>query len=142
MAILLPPPGTDVFRPFTRESLAEIKRLEEERKKAVEAAEVEIHDEEEPLAPNVDLEAGKSLPLIFGDPPPKLLNTPLEDIDPFYKAQNVSLLNTQLQGTLVFNELEFWPIFCCLPYMPLIYDRMTSILLQHGGSISENMQFL
>lgn len=103
MAILLPPPGTDVFRPFTRESLAEIKRLEEERKKAVEAAEVEIHDEEEPLAPNVDLEAGKSLPLIFGDPPPKLLNTPLEDIDPFYKAQNTFIVITKGNTIYRFN---------------------------------------
>ena len=88
MATLLPPPGTDVFRPFTRESLAEIERLEVERKKA---AEVEGSEEGEPAAPHADLEAGKSLPLIYGDPPPELLNTPLEDLDRFYKSQNVSL---------------------------------------------------
>lgn len=88
MAILLPPPGTHAFRPFTQESLAEIKRLKEERKKA---AEVEGHEEEEPDVPNADLEAGKSLPMIYGDPPPDLLNTPLEDLDPFYKSQKVSV---------------------------------------------------
>lgn len=92
MATLLPPPGTNAFRRFTKESLVEIERLAEERKKA---AEVEGH-EEEPLAPNADLEAGKSLPLIYGDPPPELLNTPLEDLDPFYKPQKVSLSTSVL----------------------------------------------
>lgn len=87
MATLLPPPIIYALRPFTRESLAEIERREEERKKA---AEVEGHEEQEPAAPNADLEAGKNLPMIYGDPPPELLNTPLEDLDPFYKAQKVS----------------------------------------------------
>eukprot|EP00064_Thunnus_orientalis_P016225 superscaffoldBa00003166_g16289 len=88
MATLLPPPGIDVFRRFTQESLAEIERLQEEVKKAA-AVEDHIHDheEEEKPTPHADLEAGKSLPMIFGDPPPELLNTPLEDLDPFYKAQ-------------------------------------------------------
>ncbi|GAA6214560.1 sodium channel protein type 4 subunit alpha A-like [Lates japonicus] len=89
MATLLPPPGTDAFRPFTQKSLAEIERLKEERKKA---AEVEGHDEEEPAGPSVDLEAGKNLPMIYGDPPPELLNTPLEDLDPFYKAQKTFIV--------------------------------------------------
>ncbi|KAK7919343.1 hypothetical protein WMY93_010627 [Mugilogobius chulae] len=92
MAILLPPPGTELFRPFTQESLEEIKRLEEESKKA---AAVEGHEEEDSEGPNPDLEAGKSLPLIFGDPPSELLNTPLEDIDPFYKAQKTFIVVTK-----------------------------------------------
>ncbi|NXX81519.1 SCN4A protein, partial [Urocolius indicus] len=36
-----------------------------------------------------DLEAGKNLPLIYGDPPPELLGTPLEDLDPFYQDKKV-----------------------------------------------------
>lgn len=87
MATILPPRGTAAFRRFTRESLAEIERLEKERKRA---AEVEGHKEEEPSAPNRDLEAGKNVPMIYGDPPPEFLNTPLEDMDPYYKAQKVS----------------------------------------------------
>ncbi|NXU22531.1 SCN4A protein, partial [Thalassarche chlororhynchos] len=35
--------------------------------------------------PSSDLEAGKNLPLIYGDPPLELIGTPLEDLDPFYK---------------------------------------------------------
>lgn len=87
MATILPPPGTAMFRHFTPQSLAKIERLKEETKNA---AEVGAHEEEEPPAPNPDLEAGKSLPMIYGDPPAELLSTPLEDLDPFYKAQKVS----------------------------------------------------
>ncbi|NXY14967.1 SCN4A protein, partial [Atrichornis clamosus] len=39
--------------------------------------------------PSSDLEAGKNLPLIYGDPPPELIGTPLEDLDPFYKDKKV-----------------------------------------------------
>ncbi|XP_076615923.1 sodium channel protein type 4 subunit alpha A [Chaetodon auriga] len=100
MATLFPPPGTDAFRRFTQESLAEIERLKEERKKA---AEVGGHEEEEPMAPNADLEAGKCLPLIYGDPPPELLNTPLEDLDPFYKAQKTFIVITKGNTVFRFN---------------------------------------
>lgn len=41
--------------------------------------------------PASDLEAGKPLPFIYGEPPHELLNVPLEDIDPFYQSQKVSL---------------------------------------------------
>ncbi|NXQ99305.1 SCN4A protein, partial [Sagittarius serpentarius] len=41
--------------------------------------------------PSSDLEAGKNLPLIYGDPPLELIGTPLEDLDPFYKDKKISL---------------------------------------------------
>lgn len=88
MAPLLPRRGTDAFRRFTQESLAEIERLKAE---SADAAGVGGPKGEEPTAPNADLEAGKSLPMIYGDPPSELLNTPLEDLDPFYQAQHVSV---------------------------------------------------
>lgn len=76
-----------MFRRFTPQSLAKIERLKEETKTATE---VGAREDEEPPAPNADLEAGKGLPRIYGDPPAELLSTPLEDLDPFYKAQKVS----------------------------------------------------
>lgn len=91
MAPLLPRRGADAFRPFTQESLAEIERLKEEATKKAAAVEGHAGKEEEPAAPNAGLEAGKSLPMIYGDPPSEMLNTPLEDLDPFYNAQHVSL---------------------------------------------------
>uniref|UniRef100_A0A8C6PZI9 Sodium channel protein n=1 Tax=Nothobranchius furzeri TaxID=105023 RepID=A0A8C6PZI9_NOTFU len=99
MATLLPCPGTDVFRPFTRESLVEIERLAEERRNA---AQVEKEDGE-PEAPHRDLEAGKNLPLIYGDPPPERLNTPLEDLDPFYKTHKTFIVITKGNTIYRFN---------------------------------------
>ncbi|KAM9424716.1 sodium channel protein type 4 subunit alpha A [Pholidichthys leucotaenia] len=100
MATLLPRTGTDAFRPFTQESLVKIKRLKEERKKA---AEVEGHEEEEPLGPNADLEAGKNLPMIYGDPPPEMLNIPLEDLDPFYQAEKTFIVVSKGNTIYRFN---------------------------------------
>lgn len=47
--------------------------------------------EEDLPKPASDLEAGKPLPLIYGDPPPEFLNTPLEELDPFYQSKKVFL---------------------------------------------------
>ncbi|KAK7123093.1 hypothetical protein R3I94_020015 [Phoxinus phoxinus] len=81
---------TDLYtlRKFTPESLAEIDRLIQERSTRGEVDGAE----EEPLAPSNDLEAGKCLPMIYGEPPKDLLNTPLEDLDPFYKAQKTFIV--------------------------------------------------
>ncbi|XP_033974995.1 sodium channel protein type 4 subunit alpha A [Trematomus bernacchii] len=113
MAPLLPPRGTNAFRPFTRELLAEAERLKEERQKA----DVEGHDEEEPTAPSADLEAGKSLPMIFGDPPSELLNTPLEDLDPFYKAQNTFIVITK--GNTIYSMFIMLTIVLNCAFMTL-----------------------
>lgn len=49
--------------------------------------------QQDDLRPASDLEAGKPLPFIYGDPPPELLNTPLEELDPFYQSQKVCLVD-------------------------------------------------
>ncbi|XP_023263513.1 sodium channel protein type 4 subunit alpha A-like [Seriola lalandi dorsalis] len=101
MATLHPPPSIYAVRPFTQKSLAEIERLKEEREKA---AEVEVgQEEQEPAVPNADLEAGKNLPMIYGDPPPELLNTPLEDLDPFYEAQKTFIVISKGNTIYRFN---------------------------------------
>lgn len=41
--------------------------------------------------PARDLEAGKPLPFIYGEPSPEHLNTPLEELDPHYQTQKVWL---------------------------------------------------
>lgn len=92
MAHLLSHAGTDAFHRFTPESLAECERLkaQEDAEEAQRKAEnIEIPEEELPK-PSKDLEAGKSLPFIYGDPPPELLNIPLEELDPYYKSKKVS----------------------------------------------------
>nr|XP_061807408.1 sodium channel protein type 4 subunit alpha A-like isoform X1 [Nerophis lumbriciformis] len=106
MAALLPPPGADAFRLFTRQSLAEIERLQAERRKK--AARIEGHDEaeeeeEEVTVANADLEAGKNLPWIYGDPPEGMINTPLEDLDPFYKGQKTFIVISKGNTIYRFN---------------------------------------
>lgn len=101
-----------MFRPFTQQSLVEIERLQEERKRAPVA---EGPLEEEPAAPNADLEAGKSLPLIYGEPPEELLNTPLEDLDSFYFPTHKvcqPLFHFQESGASVLNPAT--PRLCFL----------------------------
>ncbi|XP_036420007.1 sodium channel protein type 4 subunit alpha B isoform X3 [Colossoma macropomum] len=94
MARLLPHTDTDAFRRFTPESLVEIERrmaeeaAEQERRKALN---IEIPEEDLPK-PSIDLEAGKALPFIYGDPPPELLNIPLEELDPYYKAKKTFIV--------------------------------------------------
>lgn len=91
MAQLVLPPGPDSFRPFSRESLRAIEeRIREESQKK--PKEKRAKDDENAPKPNGDLEAGKILPFIYGDVPPELVSTPLEDMDPYYKNQKVSLV--------------------------------------------------
>ncbi|XP_045153955.1 sodium channel protein type 2 subunit alpha [Echinops telfairi] len=81
---VLVPPGPDSFRFFTRESLAAIEqRIAEEKAKRPKQERKDEDDENGPK-PNSDLEAGKSLPFIYGDIPPGMVSEPLEDLDPFY----------------------------------------------------------
>ncbi|MCI4387266.1 hypothetical protein PGIGA_G00072130 [Pangasianodon gigas] len=86
-APLLAPPGPDSFRLFTLETLANIeKRVAEEKAKPPPKPDSSYRDDddENKPKPNSDLEAGKNLPFIYGDIPPGMVATPLEDIDPFY----------------------------------------------------------
>ncbi|OWK00160.1 SCN2A, partial [Cervus elaphus hippelaphus] len=81
---VLVPPGPDSFRFFTRESLAAIEqRIAEEKAKRPKQERKDEDDESGPK-PNSDLEAGKSLPFIYGDIPPEMVSEPLEDLDPYY----------------------------------------------------------
>uniref|UniRef100_A0A8C2E454 Sodium channel protein n=1 Tax=Cyprinus carpio TaxID=7962 RepID=A0A8C2E454_CYPCA len=86
-APLVAPPGPDSFKYFTRESLCEIeKRIAEEKAKPPPKPDSSYRDDDDENKPkhNTDLEAGKSLPFIYGDIPPGMVATPLEDLDPYY----------------------------------------------------------
>lgn len=97
MAQLLVPPGPDSFRPFSRESLKTIeKQIAEENAKKPKGEKKKRKNENKPR-PNRDLEAGKSLPLVYGDIPEGLVSRPLEDLDPFYSNQKVGLFQLKLE---------------------------------------------
>uniref|UniRef100_A0A8C3RHZ3 Sodium channel protein n=1 Tax=Cyanoderma ruficeps TaxID=181631 RepID=A0A8C3RHZ3_9PASS len=80
---VLVPPGPDSFQYFTRESLAAIEqRIAAEKAKNPKPDRKD--DDENGPKPNSDLEAGKTLPFIYGDIPPGMVSEPLEDMDPYY----------------------------------------------------------
>ncbi|GAB0191544.1 sodium channel protein type 1 subunit alpha [Grus japonensis] len=98
---VLVPPGPDSFQYFTRESLAAIEqRIAAE--KAKNSKQDRKDDDENGPKPNSDLEAGKTLPFIYGDIPPGMVSEPLEDMDPYYinKKEGVpcrAMMERQLQ---------------------------------------------
>nr|XP_015217653.1 PREDICTED: sodium channel protein type 4 subunit alpha isoform X1 [Lepisosteus oculatus] len=103
MANLLPPTGPEVFRRFTPESLAEIeRRVEQEAAEKQKKQHVEVAEEDLPK-PASDLEAGKPLPFIYGDPPPEILNDPIEDLDPYYRAKKTFIVISRGKTIYRFN---------------------------------------
>ncbi|XP_034540879.1 sodium channel protein type 4 subunit alpha B-like [Notolabrus celidotus] len=92
VASLLPPVGTEVFRRFTAASLEESQRRyeakEEERKKRKNNQEAKTVQ----TKPTNDLREERTLPFFYGDPPPELLNTPLEELDPYYQSDKTFLV--------------------------------------------------
>ncbi|XP_053170800.1 sodium channel, voltage-gated, type I like, alpha b isoform X11 [Scomber japonicus] len=116
MAQLLVPPGPDSFRPFVPESLAAIERRIAEEK--ARRPRVERHsDDDNGPKPNSDLEAGKSLPFIYGDTPPHLVSTPLEDIDPFYSNQKTFIVLNRGKAIFRFNATP--ALYILSPFNPL-----------------------
>ncbi|CAL8301376.1 unnamed protein product [Merluccius merluccius] len=94
MASLLPPVGKEIFRRFTRTSLAELQQYyekEEREKLRRKEKNIEISEDDLPR-PTSDLEAGKTLPFIYGDPPPELINTPLEELDSYYQSHKTFIV--------------------------------------------------
>ncbi|XP_059496069.1 sodium channel, voltage gated, type V-like, alpha b isoform X4 [Stegostoma tigrinum] len=92
MALLLVPSGPHCLRRFTRESLAAIeRRIAEEQANSTRKDHKEEGEEEKP-SPHVDLEAGKQLPLIYGDVPAELIGQPLEDLDCFYNNKKTFIV--------------------------------------------------
>ncbi|XP_069509513.1 sodium channel protein type 8 subunit alpha isoform X2 [Ambystoma mexicanum] len=94
-AQLIAPPGPDSFKKFTAESLAAIeKRIADEKAKKPPKPDTSHRDDddENKPKPSSDLEAGKSLPFIYGDVPPPLVAEPIEDLDPYYLNQKTFIV--------------------------------------------------
>ncbi|GAB5576953.1 sodium channel protein type 5 subunit alpha isoform X11 [Prionailurus iriomotensis] len=95
MADFLLPRGTSSFRRFTRESLAAIEKRMAEKQARGSAASQESREglpEEEAPRPQLDLQASRKLPDLYGNPPRELIGEPLEDLDPFYSTQKTFIV--------------------------------------------------
>ncbi|KAL7385457.1 hypothetical protein ABVT39_022061 [Epinephelus coioides] len=118
MEQLLVPPGPDSFRPFSRESLKAIEaRIAEETAKKSEGEKEKCDDEENELKPSRDLEAGKSLPLLYGDPPKNMVSIPLEDLDPYYCNQKTFIVLNKGKSIFRFNAAP--ALYLLSPFNPL-----------------------
>ncbi|XP_038853010.1 sodium channel protein type 2 subunit alpha-like isoform X5 [Salvelinus namaycush] len=129
MAQLLVPPGPDSFCRFCPDSLAAIERRiteEEARKPRVDRCS-DSNDDNEPK-PNSDLEAGKSLPFIYGDVPQGFVSTPLEDLDPFYSNQKTFIVLNRGKAIFRFNATP--ACYILSPFNPL--RRIAIAVLVHS----------
>uniref|UniRef100_A0A669Q030 Sodium channel protein n=1 Tax=Phasianus colchicus TaxID=9054 RepID=A0A669Q030_PHACC len=117
MAGLLYIPGPENLRPFTPASLAAIEqRIAEAKALKLKKQQVEMPEEEE-LKPSSDLEAGKNLPLIYGDPPLELIGTPLEDLDPFYQDKKTFIVLNK--GKSIFRFSATPALYLLGPFHPI-----------------------
>uniref|UniRef100_A0A8D0FKM0 Sodium channel protein type 2 subunit alpha n=1 Tax=Strix occidentalis caurina TaxID=311401 RepID=A0A8D0FKM0_STROC len=114
---LLVPPGPESFRYFTRESLAAVeKRSAEEKAKKPKQEHTDDDDENGPK-PNSDLEAGKTLPFIYGDIPAGMVSEPLEDLDPYYiNKKTFIVLN---KGKAIFRFSATSALYILTPFNPI-----------------------
>ncbi|XP_039188147.1 sodium channel protein type 1 subunit alpha isoform X6 [Crotalus tigris] len=113
---VLVPPGPDSFHYFTRESLAAIEQRIAAEKAKQSKQDHKDNDENGPK-PSSDLEAGKSLPFIYGDIPPGMVATPLEDLDPFYvNTKTFIVLN---RGKAIFRFSATPALYILTPFNPL-----------------------
>lgn len=83
--------GTNNFRRFTPESLAEIeKRIAAHRaEKKARTKQREPKGKDGKPRPQLDLKACNQLPRFYGELPAELVGEPLEDLDPFYSTHRV-----------------------------------------------------
>uniref|UniRef100_A0A674F645 Sodium channel protein n=1 Tax=Salmo trutta TaxID=8032 RepID=A0A674F645_SALTR len=128
MAQLLVPPGPDSFCHFCPDSLAAIERRvaeEETRRPCVDRC--SDSDDNGPK-PNSDLEAGKSLPFIYGDVPEGFVSTPLEDLDPFYSNQKTFIVLNRGKAIFRFNATP--ACYILSPFNPL--RRIAIAVLVHS----------
>ncbi|XP_058889704.1 sodium channel protein type 2 subunit alpha-like isoform X1 [Acipenser ruthenus] len=117
MAQRLVPPGPESFHLFCRESLDAIeKRIAEEKAKKPKGDRRDNDDENGPK-PNSDLEAGKSLPFIYGDTPKGMVSEPLEDLDPYYMNEKTFIVLNRGKTIFRFNATP--ALYILSPFNPL-----------------------
>ncbi|XP_053926623.1 sodium channel protein type 1 subunit alpha isoform X1 [Cuculus canorus] len=114
---VLVPPGPDSFHFFTRESLAAIEQRIAAEKAKNHKQDCKDNDDENGPKPNSDLEAGKTLPFIYGDIPPGMVSEPLEDMDPYYiNKRTFIVLN---KGKAIFRFSATSALYILTPFNPL-----------------------
>nr|XP_047917293.1 sodium channel protein type 2 subunit alpha-like isoform X5 [Anser cygnoides] len=124
------PPGSDSFFHFTKESLAAIeKRIADEKsnRDKDEHKDDGVHEENH-QKPSNDLEAGKTLPFIYGDIPPEMVSEPLEDLDPYYANKKTFIVLNK--GKTIFRFSATSALYLLSPFN--IIRRIAIKILVHS----------
>ncbi|XP_069882533.1 sodium channel protein type 5 subunit alpha-like [Dipodomys merriami] len=121
MAHFLLPRGTSSFRRFTRESLAAIEKRAAEQQQArgpgaAQGSREGLLPEDAPR-PQLDLQASKKLPDLYGNPPRELIGEPLEDLDPFYSTQKTFIVLNK--GKTIFRFSATNALYVLSPFHPI-----------------------
>ncbi|KAM5151936.1 sodium channel protein type 2 subunit alpha-like isoform 1-T1 [Mantella aurantiaca] len=132
---LLPPPGPDSLRLFTRESLAAVEKRFAEEKAKKPAKDRRDDDDENGPKPNSDLEAGKSLPFIYGDIPSGMVSEPMEDLDPYYSNKKTFIVLNR--GKAIFRFSATSALYILTPLNPI--RRISIKILVHSYPFLVNM---
>ncbi|KAM3877860.1 sodium channel, voltage gated, type VIII, alpha subunit b [Diretmus argenteus] len=132
-APIIATPGPHSFKKFTPESLENIeKRIKEEKnKKPPKPRSDSSHrdaDDADDVRPNSDLEAGKSLPFIYGDIPAGMVATPLEDLDPYYVNEKTFIVLNK--GKTIFRFSATPSLYIISPFA--LFRRIAIKILIHS----------
>uniref|UniRef100_A0A8C2G4W9 Sodium channel protein n=1 Tax=Cyprinus carpio TaxID=7962 RepID=A0A8C2G4W9_CYPCA len=139
-AQLLVPPGPDSFRPFLPESLAAIeRRIAEEAAQRPKGERRPDDDDENGPKPNSDLEAGKSLPFIYGDLPSEFVSVPLEDLDTYYSNQKTFIVLNRGKAIFRFNATP--ALYILSPFNPLRRISIKVLVFVIMCTILTNLKF-
>ncbi|KAM7336832.1 hypothetical protein ACRRTK_002951 [Alexandromys fortis] len=141
MANFLLPRGTSSFRRFTRESLAAIEKRMAEKQARGSATSQESREglpEEEAPRPQLDLQASKKLPDLYGNPPRELIGEPLEDLDPFYSTQKTFIVLNK--GKTIFRFSATKALYILSPFHPV--RRAAVKILVHSYPLLPSRGFL
>uniref|UniRef100_A0A8C2UDI7 Sodium channel protein n=1 Tax=Coturnix japonica TaxID=93934 RepID=A0A8C2UDI7_COTJA len=115
----------DSFRYFTRESLAAIEqRIAAE--KAKNSKQDRKDDDENGPKPNSDLEAGKTLPFIYGDIPPGMVSEPLEDMDPYYINKKTFIVLNKGKAIFRFSATSALMLIMCTILTNCVFMTMSN----------------
>ncbi|NXC40580.1 SCN4A protein, partial [Penelope pileata] len=87
--------------------------------------------------PSSDLEAGKNLPLIYGDPPLELIGTPLEDLDPFYKDKKTFIVLNK--GKSIFRFSATPALYLLGPFNPIRRGAIKVLIHSYPCCITAGM---
>uniref|UniRef100_A0A8C3KL35 Sodium channel protein n=1 Tax=Calidris pygmaea TaxID=425635 RepID=A0A8C3KL35_9CHAR len=123
---VLVPPGPDSFQYFTRESLAAIEQRIAAEKAKNSKQDRKDNDDENGPKPNSDLEAGKTLPFIYGDIPPGMVSEPLEDMDPYYINKKTFIVLNKGKAIFRFSATSALMLIMCTILTNCVFMTMSN----------------